>query len=93
MRRLYGLRITFEMELVGMKEMFNNLEKRINYNFSNKELLHMALTHSSYANEHNYPRLNNNERLDFLGDAVLEITVSDFLYNSYTDINEGELSI
>ena len=75
-----------------MEQLIKELEARINYCFTNKELLHMALTHSSYANEHNYPRLNNNERLEFLGDAVLEITVSDFLYNNYTDINEGELT-
>lgn len=75
-----------------MEQMFGKLQKRIMYNFENKELLHMALTHSSYANEHNYPRLSNNERLEFLGDAVLEITVSDYLYKNYTDVNEGELT-
>lgn len=73
-------------------EFYNMIEKKIDYVFKDKKLLKMAMTHSSYANEHNYPKLENNERLEFLGDAVLEISVSEFLYNNYTDVNEGELT-
>lgn len=67
-----------------------NLEKNILYNFSNKSLLIEALTHSSYANEKN---INYNyERLEFLGDAVLELTVSCYLIEKYKDFSEGQLS-
>lgn len=68
------------------------LERVIEYSFKNKELLNLAMTHSSYANEHNKSKLENNERLEFLGDAVLELTVSTFLYNEYKDVHEGELT-
>ena len=68
------------------------LECIIGYSFKNKELLKLAMTHSSYANEHNNSKLENNERLEFLGDAVLELTVSSFLYNEYKNVNEGELT-
>lgn len=54
----------------------------------NEELLLTALTHSSYSNEHN---VVNYERLEFLGDAVLQILMSDYLYNN-KDLNEGEMS-
>ncbi len=68
----------------------DNLEKIILYNFNNKSLLIEALTHSSYANEKN---INfNYERLEFLGDAVLELTVSCFLIEKYKDFAEGQLS-
>ena len=53
----------------------------IGYSFKNKELLTTALTHSSYGNEVYKDKLHNNERLEFLGDAVLELTVSDYLFN------------
>ncbi len=56
--------------------------------FKNQSLLNEAFTHSSYANEHNTP---NNERLEYLGDAVLELCMSDYLYNNYS-LNEGEMT-
>ena len=56
------------------------LKKIIGYVFKNKELVKEALTHSSFANERNINKIKCNERLEFLGDAVLEITVSDFLF-------------
>ena len=71
---------------------FKELEEIIGYSFNDKELLKLAMTHSSYANEHNNSKLENNERLEFLGDAVLELTVSSFLYNEYKNVNEGELT-
>ena len=50
----------------------------------------MAMTHSSYANEHHIPYSGNNERLEFLGDAVLELTSSEFLFHKFQDMPEGE---
>ena len=55
-------------------------------------MLKLALTHSSYGNEAYRDKLRNNERLEFLGDAVLELTVSDFLIEKYIDLPEGELT-
>lgn len=75
-----------------MEKKLQELEDIIGYSFKNKDLLKLAMTHSSYANEHNNSKLENNERLEFLGDAVLELTVSSFLYNEYKNVNEGELT-
>ena len=68
------------------------LEKRIGYSFENKELLKQAILHSSYTNEHRMNRLQNNERLEFLGDAVLELVSSDFFYHKYPQYPEGKLT-
>jgi ribonuclease-3 len=68
------------------------LEQTIGYSFSNKNLLLVALTHSSYANEHKRKKKINNERLEFLGDAVLELTISDYLFHQYPEQNEGKLT-
>ena len=67
------------------------LEKKIGYTFKNKELIHHALSHSSYANEKKRPG-GSNERLEFLGDSVLSIVVSDYLYKHLTSVAEGELT-
>ena len=75
-----------------MYKNFNELISLIIYNFLNKELLLLSLTHASYANENNIKKCNTNQRLEFLGDAVLELISSDFLYNLYLDYNEGELT-
>ena len=72
--------------------MLNILEKNLNYIFNNKELLNIALTHPSYANEHKIDKCYTNQRLEFLGDAVLELCSSDFLYNYYNDKDEGFLT-
>ena len=70
------------------------LEERIGYKFNNRSLLVEALTHSSYSNELRSKKINVpcNERLEFLGDSVLSIIVSEYLYNSYRDLPEGELT-
>ncbi len=68
------------------------LEKRLNYYFKNRNFLKTALTHSSYANENRPDLVENNERLEFLGDAVLNLIVSKYLYNKYPDYPEGELT-
>lgn len=67
-------------------------EQRIGYKFTNIGLLRQALTHSSYANEKHMGRQADNERLEFLGDAVLEIVSSDFLFHKYPKYPEGELT-
>lgn len=71
---------------------FHEFESVISYRFNDMKLLIQALTHSSYANENNLKKIENNERLEFLGDAVLEIVTSDYLYRSYPDRLEGELT-
>ena len=67
-------------------------ERKIAYTFSDKNLLILALTHSSYANETKKGSHENNERLEFLGDSVLSIVVSEFLFHKYPDLPEGELT-
>ena len=67
-------------------------QERIGYRFHNVSLLELALTHSSYANEKRRGRLANNERLEFLGDAVLELVSSDLLYAKYPQRPEGDLT-
>ncbi len=68
------------------------LEERIGYQFKDRELLKNALTHSSYLNEHHLPKTACNERLEFLGDAVLETVSSEYLYLQKKDSMEGDLS-
>ncbi len=64
----------------------------IGYHFQKEGLLRQALTHSSYANERHMKKLYNNERLEFLGDAVLEIVTSEYLYQLHPEWAEGELT-
>jgi len=68
------------------------LQQRIGITFRKPELLKQAFTHSSYVNEHRIAGHKDNERLEFLGDAVLELTVSEFLYDTYPGRSEGELT-
>src|SRR5512145_1916659 len=70
----------------------NALEEKLCYTFRNMELLSTALTHRSYVNENPQLSLADNERLEFLGDAVLELGVSDLLIKKYPDIDEGTLT-
>lgn len=69
----------------------SKLEKKIGVIFKNKELLLQAMVHRSYLNEHREFKLGNNERLEFLGDAVLELVVTEHLYLNYPN-PEGELT-
>jgi len=64
-------------------------EKNINYTFKNKDLLYNALTHTSYAYENNE---RSNEKLEFLGDAILEFVTSEYLYKNYRKLREGEMT-
>lgn len=67
------------------------LEKNIGYNFNDINYLETALTHSSYANE-SKTKISSNERLEFLGDAVLSIIVSDYIFSHCPDFPEGDLT-
>ena len=67
------------------------LEKKINYFFNSKDLLYMALRHSSYVNE-SRTNIQSNERLEFLGDSILSAITSKYIYDKFPDKNEGELS-
>lgn len=73
------------------EKVVESFEKVVGYTFRNKKLIIQALSHSSYANEKKQPK-NSNERLEFLGDSVLSIVVSDHLYKNLTNIAEGDLT-
>ena len=75
-----------------METNLTELERRIGYSFKDKTLLVKALTHSSYANEKKLGKGGCNERLEFLGDAVLELISSHFLFEKYPKLPEGELT-
>lgn len=72
--------------------MFSEFEQRLGYTFRDKTLLRDALTHSSYANEHRREGAVSNERLEFLGDAILGLVVAEHLYGTYPNQPEGELT-
>lgn len=74
------------------KKKFEELQKNLKISFHNKNLLYNAFTHSSYVNEHRRKGFEDNERLEFLGDAVLELTVSKFLFLMFPKMTEGELT-
>ena len=71
---------------------FSDFEKKTKITFKDKGLLKQAFTHRSYINENSGTNLSHNERLEFLGDAVLELIVTDFLYRKYPSYTEGELT-
>ena len=71
--------------------MSHQLETIIGYKFKNPKLLETALTHTSYANESRTP-VQHNERLEFLGDSVLQIVSADYLFHAYADRPEGDLT-
>ena len=72
--------------------MLSELEAGLGYTFRDKSILENALTHSSYANENRERGLHDNERLEFLGDSILGFVVADYLYRSFPDKPEGELT-
>ncbi len=71
---------------------FSLLEKKLNINFKSKDLLITAFCHRSFLNENRDFRLDNNERLEFLGDAVLELIITEYLFLKFPDKREGELT-
>lgn len=77
---------------MNSNEVITGIEEKLGYSFSDKELLLEALTHSSYTNEMRINKRSHYERLEFLGDAVLELLSSEFLYEKFPDVPEGGLS-
>lgn len=75
-----------------MNEVLDELQSKIGYRFKNRDLLKQALTHSSFANEQKINKLKNYERLEFLGDAVLELVSSEFLFKENPQMPEGQLT-
>ncbi|HSI66949.1 MAG TPA: ribonuclease III [Planococcus sp. (in: firmicutes)] len=76
----------------SVKAAFEELQKELKVNFKQTELLYQAFIHSSYVNEHRKRFFTDNERLEFLGDAVLELSVSHYLFMKYPNMSEGELT-
>ncbi|MFA6309702.1 MAG: ribonuclease III [Clostridia bacterium] len=81
---------------MNIDETFKNktdeFEKIIDYSFKNKDYLFLALSHSSFANEDKKESLKSNERLEFLGDALLNVVISEKLFNDYKNLAEGDLT-
>ncbi|MCR5837475.1 MAG: ribonuclease III [Lachnospiraceae bacterium] len=75
-----------------MSDRISELESVIGYNFNNIEYLYTAITHTSYANENKMSGISHNERLEFLGDAVLELISSEILFKKYPDMAEGKMT-
>ena len=75
-----------------MKELQTVLKNRFEIEFADQDLLETAFTHTSYANEHRLLKISHNERLEFLGDAVLQLLISEYLYKKYPKKPEGDLS-
>lgn len=71
---------------------FDPFLNKLGITFSDKKLVRQAFTHRSYVNEHRDENIEHNERLEFLGDAVLELVMTDFLYKKYPDRTEGDLT-
>jgi ribonuclease III len=81
-----------DMNNRATENQFTEFQTAIAIHFENEKLLKQAFTHSSYVNEHRKKPYEDNERLEFLGDAVLELTVSQFLFKKYPMMSEGELT-
>lgn len=77
---------------MDISEKIDELESKLAYSFNNKDFLKEALTHKSFSNENRSLNLKDNERLEFLGDAVLDLVISELLFKMHEDVNEGELS-
>ena len=77
---------------LAVRNKFEELQQRLSITFNNPFLLYNAFTHSSYVNEHRRKNFMDNERLEFLGDAVLELGVSQYLYSTEPEMSEGELT-
>ena len=77
---------------MNINDGYIELQKRIGYDFRDSDILIKALSHSSYINELKLNKHDDYERTEFLGDAVLELTVSEFLYNEHPEMREGEMT-
>ncbi|MCX7921820.1 MAG: ribonuclease III [Clostridia bacterium] len=80
------------IDLDTLADNIEYFEKKIDYTFKNKKNILLALTHSSYANERKAENLHSNERLEFLGDAVLNVVISENIYTKYPHLTEGEMT-
>lgn len=91
---LMFFRKLFRKKLLPKDEMalLVEIERKLNYFFSDVTLLKKSLSHKSYINENKFPNLDHNERLEFLGDAVLELGISDLLMHYFSSSREGEMS-
>jgi len=76
----------------SMEKQLKLLEEAIKYHFKNQQYLVRALTHSSYSNENKKEKPKNNERLEFLGDSVLGLVISEYLFSHYHQLEEGQLT-
>jgi len=76
----------------ALLENISEFENKIDYVFKNKQNILLALTHSSFANENKNEKIKSNERIEFLGDAVLNIVISEIIYNRHSNLSEGELT-
>ncbi|MDP9728460.1 ribonuclease III [Alicyclobacillus tolerans] len=83
---------TLQRDRSTRDQSLGELQKKCGVEFRDTQLLLQAFTHASYRNEHRKSRLGDNERLEFLGDAVLELLISDYLYRQYPDLLEGQLT-
>ncbi|MBE6023627.1 MAG: ribonuclease III [Cellulosilyticum sp.] len=81
-----------KVHAVNKHEILENMQQVLHYTYKNHLLLEEALTHSSYANEHRNQYVRDNERLEFLGDAILDLIISEYLFKKYADMPEGDLS-
>lgn len=72
--------------------LFSNLQQTIHIKFKDRALLETAFVHTSYVNEHKHEKKRDNERLEFLGDAVLELVTTEFLYDTFPETGEGQLT-
>ena len=75
-----------------LDSLIEDLQKKLSYGFKNPELIREALTHKSFVNENPDLTLRDNERFEFLGDAVLDLAISTYLIKTFPDLQEGELS-
>lgn len=79
-------------DIEHLLEVIGELEKKICYKFKCKQNLVLALTHSSFANENKSEKIGNNERLEFLGDSILNLIISEKIYKDYPELAEGEMT-
>ncbi|MBA3927218.1 ribonuclease III [Listeria rustica] len=73
-------------------DLWEELQESVGFTFTDTNLLKTAFTHSSYVNEHRKEKIQDNERLEFLGDAVLEVTVSHYLFTKFPSMAEGQMT-
>lgn len=78
--------------MIALNKNLDLLMNTIGYKFKNIDLLKEAITHSSYANEHSYLKINDNEKLEFLGDSVMDLITTEYITELYDFFREGELS-